>query len=90
MTRKRKSQELVKKVWEIDSHRNGSFGAPFKVVLFQATNGCNMVGVVFNAQYHVAVFDVDKLAKGDIAFESNSFRGDEFEIELRAAIKDLE
>src|SRR5438270_340558 len=33
------------------------------------------------------VLDVDKLARGDIAFGSNSWRGDRFEQSLRAAIR---
>ena len=38
--------------------------------------------------HHCAVLDVDKLALGDIAFGSNSWRGDHYEPHLRAAEAD--
>ena len=44
------------------------------------------VGIVFDEPAHCAVLDVAKLAAGDIAFGSNSWRGDEYEPELRRAI----
>ena len=45
-----------------------------------------MLGVVFQQQYHVAVFNLDKLALGNIAFGENSWRGDRYEPHLRKAI----
>jgi hypothetical protein len=36
---------------------------------------------------HCAVLDVAKLAAGDVAFGSNSWRGDEYESALRNAIR---
>ena len=56
----------------------------------------NMVGTVFpgdDGEFTqpdglVSVFDVDELAKGNIGFaQGNSWRGDHFEYELVAAIK---
>lgn len=67
-------------------HRNGICGAPFDVLLFRFPDGANMLGIVFEEPYHVAVLDVDKLAQGDIAFMSNSWRGDVFEPHLREGI----
>ena len=69
-------------------HRNGIAGAPFHVVLFTdgGENGGRKLAVVFAAKHHVAVFDVAKLAAGDIAFGSNSWRGDQFERMLRTSI----
>jgi hypothetical protein len=67
-------------------HRNGISGAPFDVLLFRFPEGSNMLAIVFDEPYHVAVVDVDKLAKGDIAFASNSWRGDVFEPHLRRGI----
>ena len=45
-----------------------------------------MLGIVFDEKFHVAVFNLDKLAKGDIAFGSNSFRADKYEPYLREAV----
>ena len=70
----------------IDSHRNGICGAPFDVVLFREGR-TRMLGILFEAEAHCAVFDVAKLAAGDIAFGSNSWRGDNYEPDLRRAIR---
>jgi hypothetical protein len=71
---------------QIERHRNGISGAPFDVVLFRDADEGRMLGVVFDAEYHVAVFNLDKLAQGDIAFGSNSWRGDRYEPALRRLI----
>ena|SRR5260370_18901112 len=75
------------KVINIDHHRNGICGAPFDVVLFddQGPEGSRKVAILFEQEYHCAVLDVTKLAAGDIAFGSNSWRGDRFEPFLRRA-----
>jgi hypothetical protein len=70
----------------IARHRNGVDGAPFYVVLFDDADGCK-VGIVFDQEAHCAILDVAKLAAGDIAFGSNSWRGDQFEPHLRTAVK---
>jgi hypothetical protein len=69
-------------------HRNGVAGAPFDVVLFhqRGQSGESKVGIVFDQEAHCAVLDVDQLAAGDIAFGSNSWRGDDYEAPLRQAI----
>jgi hypothetical protein len=68
-------------------HRNGVAGAPFDVVLFKAQGERGAkVGIVFDEPAHCAVLDVTLLAAGDIAFGSNSWRGDDYEPELRRAI----
>jgi hypothetical protein len=76
----------------IDCHRNGIGGAPFHVALFDEDRGAHpedqgrKVGIVFNEPGYCAVLDIAKLAAGDIAFGSNSWRGDEYEPHLRKAI----
>jgi hypothetical protein len=72
-----------------DHHRNGIAGAPFAVILFADTGpeGSRKVAILFEQEGHCAVLDVDKLAAGDIAFGSNSWRGDRFEGPLRKAIR---
>ena len=72
-----------------DHHRNGICGAPFAVILFEGAGaeGSRKVALLFEQDGHCAVLDVDKLAQGDIAFGSNSWRGDRFEQSLRKAIR---
>lgn len=79
-------------ILEIAHHRNGISGAPFAVVRFQDNSipNCNMVGIVFEKDYHVAVFDAGLLGKGEIRFMYNSWRGDWYEKALRDAIKEEE
>ena len=69
-------------------HRNGIGGAPFAVILFEDTGpeGSRKVTILFEQEAHCAVLDVDKLAAEDIAFGSNSWRGDRFEEPLRKAV----
>jgi hypothetical protein len=74
-------------------HRNGICGAPFEVCIFDSIEGkdaTRMVGMLFEDKGQVAVFDLAKLAAGDVAFSSNSWRGDEFEKPLRDALRDQE
>jgi hypothetical protein len=73
---------------DIAHHRNGICGAPFNTVLFEDSGpeGSRKVAILFDEQYHCAVLDVAKLAAGDIAFMSNSWRGDHYEPHLRTAI----
>lgn len=75
------------KIIDIARHRNGVGGAPFGVVLFREA-GSRKVAILFDEQAHCAVLDVTKLAAGDIAFASNSWRGDHYEPHLRKAIAD--
>ena len=71
---------------QIQNHRNGISGAPFHVLIFQDDEQGRMLGIVFQEPYHVAVFNLDKLAQGNIAFGVNSWRGDWYEPYLRTAI----
>ncbi len=82
----------IRKVHSVDFHRNGVSGAPFHIIRFAGTKGYpkNMIGIVFDEPYHVAVFDADLLVAGNVKFGENSWRGDDFEPELRAAIKKYE
>ncbi len=76
------------KVISVAHHRNGVAGAPFDVVLFKerGSAGSRKVGILFDQEAHCAVLDVAKLAAGDIAFGSNSWRGDDYEQPLRNGI----
>lgn len=70
----------------IAHHRNGISGAPFYPVIFRDPDEGRMLGVVFETDHHVAVFNLDKLALGNVAFGINSWRGDQYEPHLRRAI----
>ena len=78
----------IHRIIDIDFHRNGISGAPFHVVLFddKGPEASRKVGIVFDSPHHIAVLDVAKLAEGNITFGQNSWRGDVFELELRAAV----
>lgn len=78
------------KIIQTDRHRNGVAGTPFEVVLFKvAREQGRKVAILFDEPGNCAVLDVNLLAAGDIAFGSNSWRGDEYEPALRAAIGTL-
>jgi hypothetical protein len=73
----------------IAHHRNGIDGAPFHVVLFKdgGDAGDRKLAVLFDLAHHCAVLDVAKLASADLAFGSNSWRGDQYEPYLRQVIR---
>jgi hypothetical protein len=78
----------LKQIIAIDHHRNGICGSPFDVALFEDTEAAGRkMAILFEPRYSCAVLDVDRLAAGDIAFASNSWRGDVYEPLLREAIK---
>jgi hypothetical protein len=78
------------KIIDTAHHRNGVCGAPFDIVLFQdkGPEGSRKVGILFDEPHHCAILDVAKLAAGDIAFASNSWRGDHYESSLRQLTED--
>ena len=78
---------------EIVYHRNGCSGVPFHVVKFDWKDDegkrRHMIATVFDqlgSERPVAVFDLDFLAKGNIKFGENSWRGDDFAEVLYKAI----
>lgn len=86
--------KVIKKVIEINHHRNGVSGADFYIVKFASPKErdkrkfTNMIAIVFDEPGHVAVFDYDLLKLGNTKFCQNSWRGDVFEKELRELIKE--
>ncbi len=78
------------KIIDTARHRNGVHGAPFHVALFKerGNSGCKLA-ILFDEPNHCAVLDMGLLANGDIAFGSNSWRGDEYERYLRAIIDEI-
>lgn len=76
----------MKKILDIAHHRNGVGGNPFYVITFRDGRQ-KMIGVVFEERGNVAVFDSKLLAADVITFGVNSWRGDDYETFLRAAVK---
>lgn len=76
-------------ILNVDYHRNGVCGIPFHAVVFRdaGPEGSVKLGVVFDSQHHTAVLDISKLAECDVAFGSNSWRGDHYEPALRKVIR---
>jgi hypothetical protein len=75
------------KLIEHAQHRNGVCGSPFDIVLFHDGES-RKLAILFSEPGRCAVLDVAKLAAGDIAFGSNSWRGDHYEPHLRKAVHD--
>jgi hypothetical protein len=82
----------IQRIQAIDFHHNGISGAPFHAIVFEdcEDESSRKIGIVFDSPHHVAVLDTVLLATGNITFSQNSWRGDVFELELRAAITDRE
>ena len=81
--------KMIKKVIATAHHRNGISGTPFDVCLFKdKETGETFVGIMPSDEENHSnafVLSVDRLAKGDIAFGSNSWRGDNYAKELKEA-----
>lgn len=75
------------RIEQLQHHRNGISGAPFDVLIFRDPHAGRMLGIVFTEPSHVAVFHLDQLARGNITFGVNSWRGDDYEPHLRQAIQ---
>lgn len=72
---------------ESDYHRNGVGGMGFHIALVDdAGEGDTKLVIMFDQQYYTAVLSLDKLKNGDIAFGSNSYRGDRFDDALRSCL----
>lgn len=72
-------------ILDLDFHRNGIGGMPFKVALVDdANSGDVKLVIMFQEAGYTAVLSVDKLHEDeDISFASNSWRGDYYEAALR-------
>src|SRR5690348_949630 len=75
---------MRRKILDVARHRNGCSGNPFYVVRFREGRDV-MLGVVFDEQGNVAVFNEKLLGEGVIAWGENSWRGDDYEDFLREA-----
>lgn len=79
--------KMIRKVHQVAYHRNGVAGNGFHAVLFTATTRERMIATVFDERGNIAVLRVPDLAQNDgVTFGVNSWRGDDYEPELRAAI----
>ena len=74
-------------IQEIAYHRNGVGGEDFNVVRFRIRRGKeNLLAIVFSTPGQCAVLNLDLIPTVGVEFAKNSYRGDEFEDALRAAI----
>jgi hypothetical protein len=92
------SKPLIVEVTQVAYHRNGISGVPFHAVLFVArveglTPGERrerFLASVFDEPGAVSLISLDRIATEGVTFGPNSWRGDQFEPELRAAISQFE
>jgi hypothetical protein len=79
---------------KISYHRNGVRGEGFHVILFRWRSDRQwkeMIATVFEQHGSVAVLDKRETCEGNVEFGmGNSWRGDQFENGLRAAISHYE
>ena len=88
MKRRRQSGQMVSRILQIAHHRNGVCGAPFYAIMFRDMEGRQMLATLFDEPGYCAVVcvDVETLTVDGVAMGANSWRGDQFEPELRAAV----
>jgi hypothetical protein len=72
-------------ILNLAQHRNGVAAVPFDVVLFHDGES-RKLAILFPERGRCAVLDEVKLFEGNIAFGSNSHRGDHYEPHLRKAV----
>jgi hypothetical protein len=75
------------KIVDVSWHRNGVGGTGFYAVLFDDAEEGRMVASLFDEPSFCAVYKVELLAKNDVAFGSNSWRGDRYEEALRPLVE---
>jgi hypothetical protein len=73
------------KIISTSHHRNGISGVPFDVTLFQCPKYGRFIAFDFADNGGFGMVNIDQAAKGDIAFGSNSWRGDHYQEAVRAA-----
>jgi hypothetical protein len=82
--------KMIKKVLSVAHHRNGISGTSFSVVLFiDRETKERFIGIVPDDdpnKWNAFVLSVERLVNDDIEFGSNSWRGDNYAEELKAAI----
>ena len=78
--------EFIRRVLQVEYHRNGVGGEGFHAVLFDDCEGHRLLALVFPAPGHVAVIEPQRAAAGILGLGDNTWRGDYFEPELRRAI----
>lgn len=80
--------DLKIKIVSASYHRNGVCGAGFYAIIFDEATEGRMIASLFDERGYCAVYTIDGLSKGNIAFaQGNSWRGDHFEDVLRPLLK---
>ena len=72
-------------IMNADHHRNGVAGMPFMVALVDDPDNDDVkLVVMFEKEGHTAVLSLQRLInEEDISFETNAWRGDQYEAVLR-------
>lgn len=85
-----RENEMKLKIIDASWHRNGVGGIGFFAILFDDAEQGRMIASLFDEDGMCAVYKVDELAKGNIAFAcGNSWRGDRFESALRPLLAEF-
>jgi len=74
------------KIEQLEYHRNGVSGIGFHAIIFTCKEG-HMVATVFPERGAVSIISLDRIEEYGVRFGANSWRGDHYESDLRAAIK---
>ena len=77
------------KIIATSHHRNGIGGVPFDVTLFECEDG-RFIAFDFANNGGFGVVNIDQAHAGDIAFGSNSWRGDHYSEAVRKAASQVE
>jgi len=77
---------------QIAHHRNGVAGEGFHAILFYPYRKPRelMLATLFQGRGRCAVIRLDLIEDHGVTFGENSWRGDDYEPALRAAVKDWE
>lgn len=85
------STKIIGRIDQVAYHRNGISGAPFYAVLFTGSSTDlpkpeRFLASVFEEPGAVSVISLSRIEESGVTFGENSYRGDAYEPELRAAI----
>lgn len=87
------TKPLIRRIEQVAYHRNGVSGLGFHAIIFIARGPAidslsdeRFLASVFKAKGAVSVISLDRTENNGVTFGDNSWRGDDFEPELRAAV----
>lgn len=82
--------DMKLKIKSASWRRNGICGIGFYAILFNDSQEGDMVASLFDEPGYCAVYKLDELVAGNIAFANgNSWRGDQYESVLRPLLEEF-